>query len=555
MTTNRRNSRRAIGAVCVMLLAPAAGVLRAQEPEPYDQGPPAGQLLAPQQLDAMVAPIALYPDALLSQVLVAATYPAEVTDAAAWLDQNRYLQGQQLAEAAQQQNWDASIQALVAFPDVLSRLASNMQWTTDLGNAFLAQQADVMNAVQRMRMQAMRAGRLQSNDQEVVRTQTDEGRTVVVIEPANPEVVYVPAYNPEYIWGPPVYGYYYPDLYYPAIGFGFGFGHGIYIGGFWGGLGWGGWGWRPNWFRCSVYENRYFFDHYHYRGYGGGFGANRIWAHDPVHRAGVPYSNRALMGRYDSISRAHAVNRGGAYGGQRYGNQSWNANRGGNYSRPGGSGYQAGQSSGWSRFGQPGVNRSTPSYGGRTYGAQPSTGRATPNYGGNSGYRTAPNYGSSRSYGASPYRTTPSYGSSPSPSYRQSYPAAPSYSGNSSYRSAPSYGGGSYRSSPSYGGNSSYRAAPSYGGGNYRSSPSYGGNSSYRAAPSYGGGNYRSSPSYGGGRAYRSAPSYGGNYRSAPSNGGGGSYRSAPSSGGGSYRSSGGGGGSRGGSSSHGGRR
>jgi hypothetical protein len=107
--------------------------------------------MSPDQLDNLVAPVALYPDALLSEVLVAATYPLEIVEAAQWLQQNRNLQGSQLVEAARQQNWDASIQALVVFPDVLNRLNSNIRWTTDLGNAFLAQQADVMNAVQGMR--------------------------------------------------------------------------------------------------------------------------------------------------------------------------------------------------------------------------------------------------------------------------------------------------------------------------------------------------------------------------------------------------------------------
>ena len=118
----------------------------------------------------------------------------------------------------------------------------------------------------------------------------------------------MPQYNPEYIWGPPDYGYY-PPLYYPDYyGYGYGFGPGIYIGGFFGGLGWGGWGWGPNWFNCSIFQNYYFFNHYGFRGFygSGGFGGRGIWAHDPVHRLGVAYPNRGLAARY-----------GGA-GGQRF---------------------------------------------------------------------------------------------------------------------------------------------------------------------------------------------------------------------------------------------
>ena len=117
-------------------------------------------LLSPDQLDNLVAPIALYPDPLLGQVLAASTYPLEIVEAQQWLQQNSNLQGAQLMDAAKQQNWDPSVQALVAFPDALSLLSNDIRWTTDLGNAFLAQQADVMSAVQRMRARAQANGKL-----------------------------------------------------------------------------------------------------------------------------------------------------------------------------------------------------------------------------------------------------------------------------------------------------------------------------------------------------------------------------------------------------------
>src|SRR5262249_13776832 len=150
--------------------------------------------------------IALYPDPLLGQVLAASSYPLEVVEAQQWLQQNRNLSGAQLMDAAKQQNWDPSVQALVAFPDAMSMLTRDVQWTTDLGNAFLAQQRDVMDAIQRMRVRAQQNGRLNSSPQQTVTTQSQDGQDAVVIEPANPQVVYVPSYNPEYVWGPPAWG-------------------------------------------------------------------------------------------------------------------------------------------------------------------------------------------------------------------------------------------------------------------------------------------------------------------------------------------------------------
>src|SRR5207249_2222217 len=137
------------------------------------QQPQQQQLLSPQQLDDLVAPIALYPDQLLSQVLVASTYPLEVVEAQQWIQQNNGLGGTQLMDAAREQEWDPSVQALVGFPDVLGKLNQDIRWTTDLGNAFLAQQADVMSAVQRMRARAQANGRLQSSAQERVTSQVE----------------------------------------------------------------------------------------------------------------------------------------------------------------------------------------------------------------------------------------------------------------------------------------------------------------------------------------------------------------------------------------------
>jgi hypothetical protein len=159
---------------------------------------PAQPVFSMEQIDQMVAPIALYPDALLAQVLMAATYPVEVVQADQWLKKNRGLEGAALDDAVAMQPWDPSVKTLVFFPSVLERMAQDLTWTQDLGDAFLAQEADVMGAVQRLRRQAQEAGNLASNSQQIVRTQ---GSTIVV-EPADPTVVYVPSYNPATVYGP-----------------------------------------------------------------------------------------------------------------------------------------------------------------------------------------------------------------------------------------------------------------------------------------------------------------------------------------------------------------
>ena len=140
------------------------------------QEPPSAQTLSPQQLDDLVAPIALYPDNLLSQIMVASTYPLEVVEAQQWLQQHRNQTGKKLMDEAQKQKWDPSVQALVAFPEVLTRLNQDVRWTTDLGNAFLAQQGDVMQAVQRLRAKAQANGKLAPTPQENVKTETQNGQ-------------------------------------------------------------------------------------------------------------------------------------------------------------------------------------------------------------------------------------------------------------------------------------------------------------------------------------------------------------------------------------------
>ncbi|HTX34232.1 MAG TPA: DUF3300 domain-containing protein, partial [Bryobacteraceae bacterium] len=305
---------KASAVVCVVLLSMWQMGFGQVPPGPPSQAPatqpPATQpapLLSPNQLDDLVAPVALYPDPLLGQVLAACTYPLEIVEAQQWVQQNSNLHGAQLVNAAKQQNWDPSVQALVAFPDVLTLLSNDVRWATDLGNAFLAQQADVMAAVQTMRARAEANGKLQSNQQETVTTDNQNGQSAIQIEPANPQVIYVPVYQPEYIWGPPVWGAY-PALWYPpgfAFGFGFGWLPGIYMDAFFPGwFGWGGWGWGCGWFGGGLFVNAGFFHHWgygYYTGYGRlGVGGRAMWAHNPAFRGGVAYPNRAVAARYNS---------------------------------------------------------------------------------------------------------------------------------------------------------------------------------------------------------------------------------------------------------------
>ena len=269
--------------------------VQAPAQQPQTQAPQ--QRLTPQQLNNLVAPIALYPDPLLGQILVASTYPLEVVEASQWLQRNKNLSGQALMDAAKQQPWDPSVQALVAVPDALAILNQDIRWTTDLGDAFLAQEADVMSAVQQMRARAQANGNLASTPPQTVTTEAQGGQQVIVIQPADPQIIYVPYYDPLYVWGPPVYGYY-PPLYYSGFGFGFGRGFNLsFCFGGWGG--WGVWGWGPNWFGRTVFINNSFFPRFGFHhGFRTGFAERTIWAHEPAHRLGVPYANLQVAARF-----------------------------------------------------------------------------------------------------------------------------------------------------------------------------------------------------------------------------------------------------------------
>src|SRR6202008_98356 len=184
--------------VCVIARVPGDTVAYMTSPRSSQAPSSAGQAakIPPDQLDSLVAPIALYPDPLLAQTLAASTYPLELVQLQQWMGKHKDLKDKALTDAVEKENWDPSVQAMAALPDVAKQLAENIQWTTELGNAFLAQQSDVMDAVQRMRGKAQKTGNLKSNEQMKVETQVIENKSVVVIEQSQPNVVYVPSYNP-----------------------------------------------------------------------------------------------------------------------------------------------------------------------------------------------------------------------------------------------------------------------------------------------------------------------------------------------------------------------
>src|SRR2546429_7266573 len=242
--------------ICSVLLIPhglsAAGldITAQQGTAPEEQAPK----IPNDQLDSLVAPIALYPDPLLAQLLAASSYPLEIMQLQQWLTKHKDLKDKALQDAVMKQPWHPTVQSLAALPDVVKRLSDDIQWTTDLGNAVLAQQSDVMDAVQRMRAKAKDKGNLKSNDQMTVETKVVENKQVIVVEQSKPDVVYVPSYNPTVVYGAPAYPY--PPIYYPppgyyAAGAALAFGTGVALGAAWS----GGWGWNCGWGGGNVNVN------------------------------------------------------------------------------------------------------------------------------------------------------------------------------------------------------------------------------------------------------------------------------------------------------------
>lgn len=275
-----RDFRNIICGLIVLLLAVPLGALAASaaESKPFKQ----------EQLDQITAPIALYPDSLLAQVLMASTYPLEVVQADRWVKQNSKLKGDSLNAAVDQQDWSASVKALVPFPTVLSMMSEQLDWTQKLGDAFIAQQEDVMDSVQRMRNKAHAQNSLKSTKEQKVIVE----EKIIRIEPVNPQVIYVPAYNPVVVYGPWPYPAY-PPYYWgpPAYAPGLAFAAGVAVGVAWSN-GWGHWDWGNHTVNVNVNKN---------------ININNLkntnihttnWQHDPAHRKGVAYRDESSRQRY-----------------------------------------------------------------------------------------------------------------------------------------------------------------------------------------------------------------------------------------------------------------
>jgi hypothetical protein len=309
----RAGIRTIMAFICSVALLPGDSLVVQSNPLSTQTSPPQDQAakISPDQLDSLVAPIALYPDPLLAQTLAASTYPLELIQLQQWLAKNSGLKDKALADAVAKQPWDPSIQAMAALPDLVKRLADDIQWTTDLGNAFLAQENDVMDAVQRMRKKAEDTGNLKSTEQQKVEVKTVDNKSVIIIEQANPQVVYVPTYNPVVVYGPPIYPY--PPIYYPppgyyAAGAAISFGVGLAIGAAWG----GGWGWGCGWGgnnTININNNNNFVRNSNINGgnrnnIGNG---NSNWKHNPQHRGGAPYRDKATANRFGGTTRGDSL--------------------------------------------------------------------------------------------------------------------------------------------------------------------------------------------------------------------------------------------------------
>jgi len=304
---------------------------------------PAAGSFSTEQLEQLVAPIALYPDSLLMQILMASTYPLEIVSAQRWVEKNPGLKDSALDEALKEQDWDASVKSLCTFPDLLTRMGDNLDWTQDLGDAFLEQKDELLDTVQHMRGKAYDAGNLQTTEQQVV---TVEKEKIIVIQSPSPEVVYVPTYSPTVVYGP-YWGYptyYYPPLYVPPPpGYGLvTFSIGVAVGAaIWGNCHWG-WGHH----NVNINVNRY--NNFN-RNTNINANINNInrgsgqvgWQHNPSHRGGVNYKNPKVASQYGASTGSTRVSTKQARGWSQTGAANRSANSvstrrpdAGNISRP-----------------------------------------------------------------------------------------------------------------------------------------------------------------------------------------------------------------------------
>jgi uncharacterized membrane protein YgcG len=317
-----RNNRTVRGAICVAL-----SVLMAAAPAVFSDPPtatpadaysePAKPPLTQAELDQLLAPIALYPDSLLSQVLMASTYPLEIVQADRWAQQNKSSPETAQMDELEDKPWDPSVKSLVNVPQVLEMMSNKLDWTIKLGDAFLEQQTDVMDTVQSLRSKARAAGNLESNANQKVAVEpaTATQPQIIVVQAPNPEIIYVPVYNPTIVYGAwwyPAYPpyYYYPPAYPPGrvIWWGSGF-----VVGFAWGYAWGGCNWRYRSVNVYVSRNIYVTNtRINYTKYQNNYNRSSIntndrkgaWRHDPSHRDGVPYRDRSTAQKFGAAEPA-----------------------------------------------------------------------------------------------------------------------------------------------------------------------------------------------------------------------------------------------------------
>lgn len=286
-------------AALLIAAVPVAAQQPAAPAAPAAASAPAGsKAFSQQELDELLAPIALYPDALLAQVLMASTYPLEVVEAARWSKANPGVKDKALEDAMQKQDWDPAVKALTAVPQVLTMMNEKLEWTQKLGDAFLAQQADIMKTTQALRAKAQAAGNLKSTPEQTVKTEKQADKTVYIIEPAKPETVYVPTYNPATIYGtwwysyPPPYYYYPPGYVYGGAGLAFA--TGVVVGAaIWGNCNWGG---------NEININRTNYNNFNKTNI-----QNNNFQHNAEHRKGVSYKDGATAQKYGKGGDAKAA--------------------------------------------------------------------------------------------------------------------------------------------------------------------------------------------------------------------------------------------------------
>jgi hypothetical protein len=278
--------------IVVMLVIPPG--IMAQNSEQDSEQTEQPEKFKKEELVQMLAPIALYPDSLIAQILTASTYPLEVVEAERWLRQTKNLKGDELNKALQEKTWDASVKSLCHFSDILYAMSEKLDQTTKLGDAFLSQQDDVMDTIQELRGKAEEQGNLKTTEQQKVIVEEE----VIRIEPADPEVVYVPIYNPLYVYGPwwypayPPYYWYYPPGVVISSGF-ITFGLGFFIG-----FGISSWTWF-DWHHHHIYWDLHKTQHFHrYDRRRWDSGDRYVWRHEPSHRRGVAYRDRTTSQRF-----------------------------------------------------------------------------------------------------------------------------------------------------------------------------------------------------------------------------------------------------------------